>query len=63
LAERVRKSAGQDINKQSSMAISLTLGRKPTGKEKTQAASFLKANTLEMYCWALLNSGEFAYVD
>jgi len=63
LAERVRKSAGQDINKQSSMAISLTLGRKPAGKEKTRAASFLKANTLEMYCWALLNSGEFAYVD
>jgi hypothetical protein len=63
LAERVRKSAGQDIAKQSSLAISLSLGRKPTGKETTRAALFLKANTLEMYCWALLNSGEFAYVD
>ena len=63
LAERVRKSVGADIRKQASLAISLTLGRSPSGSELTRAATFLKSNTLDMYCWALLNSGEFAYVD
>lgn len=63
LAERVRTSVGADIRKQASLAISLTLGRSPSGSELTRAATFLKSNTLDMYCWALLNSGEFAYVD
>jgi hypothetical protein len=63
LAERVRKSVGADIRKQASHAISLTLGRSPSATELTRAATFLKSNTLDMYCWALLNSGEFAYVD
>jgi hypothetical protein len=63
LAERVKRSAGTDIRKQCSTAVSLALVRQPTATELTRAASFLKSNTLEMYCWALLNSGEFAYVD
>ena len=63
LAERVRTSVGADIRKQASLAISLTLCRSPSGSELTRAATFLKSNTLDMYCWALLNSGEFAYVD
>lgn len=63
LAERVRKSAGTDSTKQCSTAVGLTLCRKPSQNEQSKAASFLKTNTLEMYCWALLNSGEFAYVD
>lgn len=63
LAERVRKSVGEDNRNQASLAVSLTLGRSASGPELTRAATFLKSNTLEMYCWALLNSGEFAYVD
>ena len=63
LAERVKKSAGTDIRTQCITAVSITLGRQPTAAELTRAATFLKSNTLEMYCWALLNSGEFAYVD
>jgi hypothetical protein len=63
LAERVRKNAGTDVRKQSITAVALTLCRKPTQLELTRATKFLKSNTLEMYCWALLNSGEFAYVD
>ena len=63
LAERVRKGAGTDANKQCMAAVGLTLCRKPSQNELSKAASFLKSNTLEMYCWALLNSGEFAYVD
>jgi hypothetical protein len=63
LAERVRKNAGADARKQSITAVALTLCRKPTPLELTRATKFLKSNTLEMYCWALLNSGEFAYVD
>ena len=63
LAERVRKSGGADTRNQISLAISLTLCRSASGPELTRAATFLKSNTLEMYCWALLNSGEFAYVD
>jgi hypothetical protein len=63
LAERVRKNAGTDVRKQSITAVALTLCRKPSHNELSKAASFLKTNTLEMYCWALLNSGEFAYVD
>ena len=63
LAERVRKGAGTDANKQCMAAVGLTLCRKPSQNELSKAASFLKTNTLEMYCWALLNSGEFAYVD
>ena len=63
LAERVRKSAGTDSKKQCSTAVGLTLCRKPSQNEQSKAASFLKTNTLEMYCWALLNSGEFASVD
>lgn len=62
-AERVRKSAGSDFAKQCRLAVSISLGRQPTATELTRATKFLKANTLEMYCWALLNSGEFAYVD
>jgi hypothetical protein len=63
LAERVKKSAGTDIRTQCITAVSITLGRQPTAAELARAATFLKSNTLEMYCWALLNSGEFAYVD
>ena len=63
LAERVRKGAGTDAKKQCMAAVALTLCRKPSQNELSKAASFLKSNTLEMYCWALLNSGEFAYVD
>ncbi len=63
LAERVRKSVGADIRKQASHAISLTLGRSPSATELTRATTFLKSNKLDTYCWALLNSGEFAYVD
>ncbi len=63
LAERVRKGAGTDAKKQCMAAVGLTLCRKPSQNELSKAASFLKSNTLEMYCWALLNSGEFAYVD
>jgi hypothetical protein len=63
LAERVSKSAGTDAKKQCITAVGLTLCRKPSQNELTRANTFLKTNTLEMYCWALLNSGEFAYVD
>lgn len=63
LAERVRKGAGTDAKKQCMAAVGLTLCRNPSQNELNKAASFLKSNTLEMYCWALLNSGEFAYVD
>ena len=63
LAERVRRACGSDTRKQASLAVTLTLGRTASVTELTRARTFLQGNTLDMYCWALLNSGEFAYVD
>ncbi len=63
LAERVRRACGPDTRKQASLAVTLTLGRAASVTELTRARTFLQGNTLDMYCWALLNSGEFAYVD
>ena len=46
-----------------SKAIELTLGPVATLIELKRGLNFLWVNRLEAYCWSLLNSSGFAYVD
>ncbi|MGC4042376.1 MAG: DUF1553 domain-containing protein [Armatimonas sp.] len=38
------------------------LGRSPSEKERTEATTFVKQDSLEGLCWALFNSSEFLYL-
>ena len=65
-AERTRREAGDDVQKQTERATWLALGRAPSDEERHQAATFLGkhgANGLTELCRALLNVNEFVYVD
>jgi hypothetical protein len=43
-------------------AYRLALGRAPSAEESTEAEAFVRSQSLVLFCRALLNSNEFAYV-
>lgn len=63
LATRISAQVKGDLKRQVTMAIELTLGRPATPIELTRGLNFLWVNRLEAYCWTLLNSSGFAYID
>src|SRR5262249_5780540 len=63
LAERLRKEAGENPEKQIDLAWRLTLARLPKSSETAAMLEFLKRETLEQMCRVLFNLNEFVYAD
>jgi mono/diheme cytochrome c family protein len=68
LAERVRREAGDDANRQIERLFRLALGRLPTPREASIATEMLKrkagsADPLRSLCLVVLNLNEFVYID
>jgi hypothetical protein len=61
-AQRVKTSAGSDVQAQVRLAYRLAFGREPSKQEQAQATSFVRGNGVEELCWALFNASEFLYV-
>jgi len=62
-AERLRRIAGNDVNKQVKQAYLLAYGREPDVEEIELAESFIHQHNLAAMCRVLFNSNEFLYVD
>ena len=60
-ADRVRRTADQ--NRYAATALRLALGRDATAEELEKLDDFLKENSLESLCLAVLNLSEFLYVN
>ncbi len=62
-AERLRKEAGEDVQKQVERGYRLALGRVPTAFERAKTAEFIQSspNGLTEFCQALFNLNEFVY--
>src|SRR5262249_58975404 len=61
LAERVRKSAGEDRDAQVTLAYRVALGRAPTAEERDATVKLAGEHGLDSVCWVLLNATEFLY--
>lgn len=60
-AERLRKEAGDDVEKQVERAFRLSLARPPDAFERRQSVAFVKAAGLADFCHAIMNLNEFVY--
>ena len=61
-AERIRKTAGQDRQRQISVAWQLAFARDPSDDEAETADSFVNEHGIGALARAILNSNEFLYV-
>ena len=61
-AERLKKEAGSDAGLQVRRAFLLAFGRPPAPQEGSLATEFVRKEGLVLFCRALLNTNEFAYV-
>jgi hypothetical protein len=62
-ADRLRREAGADLERQASLAYRLTLAREPSPTERAAVAEFLRHEPLEQLCRVLLNLNEFVYPE
>jgi hypothetical protein len=64
LAERLRKEAGEDIDREVTLAYRITLNRPPSAKEKDLALSYVQndPDKLKNFAWLLFNLDEFLFV-
>src|SRR5262249_56911310 len=65
-AERLRREAPGDIEKQVRRAIRLTTGRTPPDDEVRKDVAFIRSlgeQGVKQYCLLLLNTNEFIYLD
>ncbi len=62
LAERLRHDSNSKPAQELKLLYNLAYGREVSKKELIEGTKFLKNNTLETFCWAVLNSSEFLYV-
>lgn len=62
-AERLRREAGDDVDRQISLAWRLALCRAPSEKERTNVREFLARKSLEECCRVVLNLNEFVYTE
>jgi len=60
-ADRVRKDAGDDVDRQVERAFALALARQPDGFERKESVSFVRKSGLTDFCHALFNLNEFVY--
>lgn len=62
-AARLKRQAGDDAEKQITLAWRLALGREPSASELAQIKSFLQTEPLEQLCRVILNLNEFVYPE
>ena len=62
-ADRLRREAASEQEKQIDLAYRLALCRPPTNAERTRLLQFLKDESLEQMCRVILNLNEFVYSD
>jgi len=63
LAERLRREAGDDVDRQISLAWRLALCREPSDVERTKLREFMERESLEACCRVVLNLNEFVYPE
>jgi hypothetical protein len=63
LADRLRKDAGPEANRQVQRAYQLSFGRAPDAEERDTARSFVSRHGLAAFCRVLFNSNEFLWVE
>ena len=63
LAERIRREVGGDPSVQIALAYRLALTRPANPAKVRRAAGFSREHGLEDFCWVLLNSNEFKYLE
>jgi cytochrome c553 len=62
-AARLRREAGDDPEKQITLAWKLALGREPSRDEMAKMHAFLQEQPLEQACRVILNLNEFVYPE
>ncbi|WP_395735789.1 PSD1 and planctomycete cytochrome C domain-containing protein [Prosthecobacter sp.] len=62
-AERLKREAGDDAEKQISLAWKLALCREPSREEMAKMRAFLQEQPLEQACRVILNLNEFVYPE
>ncbi len=62
-ADRLRREAGDDADRQIERAYRLALCRPPTDRERGLMRDFLKREPLEQMCRVMFNLNEFVYAD
>lgn len=62
-AKRIRKHSSLDLTSQIQQAYQIAYSRTPFKKEIDVAHTYIENYGLENYCWVILNSSEFLYVD
>ena len=62
-ADRVRRAAGADVERQVQHVFSLALGRSASREEIDLAAPLVRNHGLAAFCRVVFNSNEFLYVD
>ena len=67
LAERVRRDAGENRERQIGQAFAIALGRPPDKAERSACWRFFErhggSDALEAFCQAVLNLNEFVYLE
>ena len=63
LADRLRRALPGNSAAQIDLAYRLALGRGPNPQESGRAVAHAGGQGLESFCWALLNSSEFLYLN
>jgi hypothetical protein len=61
-AERLERDAGSSVEAQARRAFQLAFQREPTTEERVRSAEFIREQGLKIFCRALLNANEFAYL-
>jgi len=62
-ADRLKRDAGENIERQVERAFQLAFARNPSKREATMCAEAIRAHGLSVMCRALFNASEFLYVD
>ncbi len=62
-AERLRREAGDDVERQVALACQLALCREPSDKERAMLRDFVAHESLEECCRVMLNLNEFVYPE
>jgi hypothetical protein len=62
-AARLQREAGDDVEKQITLAWRLALCRTPTTQELGKMKTFLRSEPLEQLCRVILNLNEFVYPE
>lgn len=62
-AQRIRSSAGDDIQQQIDCAFRLALSRPATELERTELTGLVEQHGLEQLCRAIFNSSEFLFIQ